>query len=82
MFYLVLNTPFMCNTNELTGFYLIGIFTVFSKQAIEICILFSIILRNKFKLYAKKIWTKYDKICVFEKNPHENNHREKKSWVE
>ena len=32
-----------------------------------------------FKLPAKKIYTKYDKICVFEKNPHENYHREKKS---
>ena len=30
----------------------------------------------------KKIYTKYDKICVFEKNPHENYHRENKSQVE
>ena len=32
-----------------------------------------------FKHYAKNIYTKYDSICVIEKNPHENYHREKKS---
>ena len=32
-----------------------------------------------FKLNAKKIYNKHDKICIFEKNPHENCHREKKS---
>ena len=35
-----------------------------------------------FKLRAKKIYTKYDKICIFEKNQHLNNHRGKKSGVE
>ena len=35
-----------------------------------------------FKVHAKKIYTKYDKICVFEKIPHENYHGEKKSWAE
>ena len=34
------------------------------------------------KLRAKKIYTKYDKICIFEKNQHLNNHRGKKSGVE
>ena len=32
-----------------------------------------------FKLHAKKIYTKYDKICVFEKNPQKNDHTEKNS---
>ena len=31
-----------------------------------------------FKLHAKKICPKYDKICVFEKNAHENYYGEKK----
>ena len=35
-----------------------------------------------FKLRAKKIYTKYDKICIFEKNQHLNNHRGKKFGVE
>ena len=35
-----------------------------------------------FKLHTEKICTKYDKICVFEKSPHENYHGEKKSWAE
>ena len=35
-----------------------------------------------FKLHTKKIYTKYDKICVFEKSPHENYHGGKKSWAE
>ena len=68
----VLNTPFICNTNQLTGFHLIKIF---SKQAIEIWILILIIPI----MHAKNIYTKYDKICIFEKNPHKNYHREKKS---
>ena len=38
--------------------------------------------RNTLKLHSKKICTKYDKICVFEKSPHENYPREKKSCVE
>ena len=38
----------------------------FSKQAIEIRILISIIPRNIFKLHAKKTRTKYDKICICE----------------
>ena len=35
-----------------------------------------------FKLRAKESYTKYAKICVFEKNPHQNYHREKEilSW--
>ena len=45
-------------------------------------ILIPIIPRNMFKLHTKKIYTKYDKICVFEKSPHENYHGEKKSWAE
>ena len=68
----VLNTPFICNTNQLTGFHLIKIF---SKQAIEIWILILIIPI----INAKKIYTKYDKICIFEKSPHQSCHREKKS---
>ena len=32
-----------------------------------------------FKLHSKKVYTKSDKICIFEKNPQENYHREKKS---
>ena len=35
-----------------------------------------------FNLHTKKIYSKYDKICVFEKCPHENYHGEKKSWAE
>ena len=31
------------------------------------------------KFHNKKIYTKYDKICVFEKSPHENYPRENKS---
>ena len=46
-----------------TNFYRRG----FSKQAIEIWILIPIIRQNMFKLHAKKIYTNYDKICVFEK---------------
>ena len=48
----------------------------------EIRILIPIIPRNMFNLRNKKICTKYDKICVFEKCPHENYHGEKKSWAE
>ena len=32
-----------------------------------------------FKLHIEKIDTKCDKICVFEKSPHEKYHGEKKS---
>ena len=35
-----------------------------------------------FKLHIEKIDTKCDKICVFEKSPHEKYHGEKKSWAE
>ena len=35
-----------------------------------------------FKRQAKKIYSKYNRICVFEKNPPENYHREKKYRVE
>ena len=45
-------------------------------------ILIPIIPRNMFKLHTRKIYTKYDKICVFEKSPHENYHGGKKSWAE
>ena len=31
-----------------------------------------------FKLHAETTYTKYDKICVIEKNPHERYHREKR----
>ena len=55
---------------------------VFSKQAIEIGVLISIIPRNMFKLHVKIIYTKYDKSCIFEKNPHKNYHHEKKFWDE
>ena len=48
----------------------------------EMWILIPIILRNMFNLHTKKIYSKYDKICVFEKCPHENYHGEKKSWAE
>ena len=45
MFDLVLNVHFICNANQLTGFYLIQIFTgvFFSKQATEFWILILII---------------------------------------
>ena len=52
-----------------------------SKMAIEIWILIPIIPRNMFKLHSKEIHTKYGKICVCEKKPHENYPCEKKSWV-
>ena len=32
-----------------------------------------------FKFDTKKIYTKHDKICIFEKNLQENYYREKKS---
>ena len=35
-----------------------------------------------FKLHTKKIYTKYEEICIFEKSPHENYRGEKKSWAE
>ena len=35
-----------------------------------------------FKLHTKKIYTKYDKIYIFEKSRLENYHGEKKSWAE
>ena len=41
----------------------------------------SVIPRNIFTPYAKKIHTKYDKICIYEKNPHNKYPHEKKSWV-
>ena len=50
----------------------------FSEQASEIWILIVIIPI----IHAKKIYTKYDKIFIFEKNPHKNYHCEKKSRVE
>ena len=67
MFDLVLNTSFICTANQLTSFYLIRIFTekFLTNKGIKIWIL--IIQRNMFKLHAKKIYTKYDKVCVFEK---------------
>ena len=54
MFDLVLNTPFICNANQLTSFYLIRIFTesFFYKQAIEIWI--SIIHAKKSTLNMTK----------------------------
>ena len=55
---------------------------VFSKQVIEILILILIIPRNMLILHAKKIYTGYDKICTFEKNPHEIYFYEKKSRAE
>ena len=42
-------------------------------------ILIPVIPQNMFKLHTKKIYTKYDKVFVFEKSPHENYHGEKKS---
>ena len=70
MFDWVLNTPFICSGKQLTGFYLIRIFyrEVFFKQASEIWILISIIPRNIFKHHAKKIYNKYDKICIWKKS--------------
>ena len=77
---LVLSTPYICNANQLIGFYLKWIFTEknFSKQAIKIWILIPIIPRNMFKLHDKKTCTKYNKICAFEINPHKIYHHEKK----
>ena len=65
MFDLVLNTPFICNAKQSNRFYLIWIFTnFFSKQTIETYILILVISI----IHAKKIYTKYDKISIFEKN--------------
>ena len=77
MFDWVLSTPFIYNVNQLLFdaiFYRKG----FSEQDIEIWILIPSILQNIFLLHVKKIYTKYDKICICEKNPHENYYREKK----
>ena len=41
---------------------------VFFKQASENWILISIIPRNIFKHHAKKIYNKYDKICIWKKS--------------
>ena len=65
MFNLVPNTPFIYNANQFTGFYLTQIFTenFLSKQAIEI---WSLILIIPI-IHAKNVYTKYEKICIFEK---------------
>ena len=71
MFDLVLNTSFIFNANQLTGFYLIQIFTeVFSKQAIKIWIM------------LKKSTLNMTKFASSKKNALKNYHREKKSGVE
>ena len=67
MFDWVLNTPLMCNANQLTGFYLIQIFTEKFFEA------------GYWNL--KKIHAKYDKIFICKKNPNKNHPREKKSWI-
>ena len=77
MFDWVLNTPFMCNANELISFCLIQFLT--EKFFQKGWILIPINPRNMTKLHAKKIYTKYDKICLFQINPHENYNCEKKS---
>ena len=63
MFDLVLNMHFICYANQLTGFDTNFYTNFFSKQAIEIWILIPIIPI----VYSKKIYTKYDKGCTFEK---------------
>ena len=62
---LKLNTPFICNADQLTGFYLIHIFMEkFFPSAIEIWILIPIIYAKKYTLNMtkftslKKIYTK------------------------
>ena len=57
MFDWVLNTPFLYNANQLTGFYLIHIFIekFSSKQAIKIWILIPIFPQNMFKFRAKNL---------------------------
>ena len=56
MFDLVLNTPFICNANQLT------LSKFFPNRLLK--------SENMFKLYAQKISTKYNKICFFEKRIH------------
>ena len=69
MFDWVLNTSLIGDANQLSGFYLIRMYIEKSfQQAIETWILIPIISRNIFKLHAKKIHIKYNKICFFEKN--------------
>ena len=63
---------FICSANQLTGFYLIPIFTekFFSKQAIKIWIT------------LKKSALNMTKFASLEKNSQKNYHREKKSGFE
>ena len=56
MFDLVLNTPFICNANQLT------LSKFFPNRLLK--------SENMFKLYAQKISTKYNKSCFFEKRIH------------
>ena len=56
MFHWVLNTIFICNTNQLASFLFDTNFykKVFCKQAIENWILILIITQHELKLHAKK----------------------------
>ena len=82
MFDLVLNTSFICYANQLIGFYLIRIFTENFFLNTLLNLDFNSTNSTKYVQTSRKnIYTKYDKISVFEKNPHENDQREKKSGV-
>ena len=69
MFGWVLNMPFICSAKQLIGFCLIRIF---ARKFLPDMLL------KYVQIHAKKIYTKYEKTCVLEKNPHENYYREKK----
>ena len=61
--------------------FLINIIENVKRKSSELVLLMSgLIPRNIFKLHARKVYTKYEKICVSE-NPLENYPRKKKSWV-
>ena len=68
MFCWVLNMLFLCNTNQLTSFYLIQFFMeVFSKQAIQIWILIPIIPQNMVKFHSKKSTLNMTKLASLKK---------------
>ena len=83
MFHWLLNTPFIYSTNQLTGSYLIRIFTGRFFQTYYWNLDFNSNNSTKYvQTSRQKTYSKNDKICVFEKNPHENYHCENKYWVE
>ena len=81
MFEWVLNMPFCMQANQLIGFYLIRTFTE-NYWNLDFNSNNSTVIPN-FTLKKSKIWTKFiwQNLRLW-KNPHKNDHREKKSWVE